>query len=203
MNDVLRGIAVVAVALGGGLARPLPAQWGLTLDVQRNAFGGTSKDTTSSGPGGSFRPGNTPALTLRVDRRLGRVALGVGVRYSRSAVVLNARDLYIGLRGEFTTLETVPEIRVRLARTSHGAALHCYGGPVIGVWTFEDFGARVVTGAVVGVAGEIPIFDRLAFSLRVGGGLTHSIFRDGELPPELVIGTTSRSEIALGLRYGH
>jgi hypothetical protein len=47
-----------------------------------------------------------------------------------------------------------------------------------------------------------PIFDRLALSLRIGGSLMRSVFRDGELPPQAVPKPTRRSEIALGLRYG-
>jgi hypothetical protein len=91
---------------------------------------------------------------------------------------------------------------MRVARSKRGAALELYGGAVIGVWTFEDFGPRAVPGATAGVAGEFLIFDRLTASLRVGGSVLRSVFREGELPPELVLRTMRRSEISLGLRYG-
>jgi hypothetical protein len=116
--------------------------------------------------------------------------------------VVDAQGIFAGLTGEFNGLEALPEVRVRVARTGHGATLELYGGPVIGVWQFEDFGGRVVPGATAGIAGEFPIFDRLALSVRVGGSLLRSVFRDGELPPELVLRTMRRSEISLGLRYG-
>jgi ATP sulfurylase len=45
-------------------------------------------------------------------------------------------------------------------------------------------------------------FDRLALSLRIGGSLMRSVFRNGELPPQVVTKPMRRSEIALGLRYG-
>ncbi|MGH7612991.1 MAG: hypothetical protein ACREMW_02975 [Gemmatimonadales bacterium] len=203
MTNLLRRCAVVATfALSAGLASPLAAQWGVALDVQRSAYGGASKDTTTGGPGGSFRPGNTQAVTLHLDRRLGRVTVGLGARYIRSALLLDAPDLYVGLRGELSALEALPEIRVRFARSHSGAALELYGGAVIGVWKVGELGARAVPGATAGVAGEFPVFDRLTVSLRVGGSVLRSVFRDGELPPELVLRTMRRSEISLGLRYG-
>jgi len=203
MNNLLRRFAVVATfALSAGLASPLTAQWGLALDLQRSAYGGGAKDTTSGGPGGSFRPGNTRAATLRLERRLGRATVGLGARYVRAAIVLDAEDIYFGLRGEFSALEALPEFRVRVARSNRGAALELYGGAVIGVWMFSDLGARVVPGATAGVAGEFPIFARLTASLRIGGSVLRTVFRDGELPPELVLRTMRRSEISFGLRYG-
>ncbi|MGH7753268.1 MAG: hypothetical protein ACREN5_10665, partial [Gemmatimonadales bacterium] len=190
MNNPLRSFVVIAtVALSVGLAAPLTAQWGLVLDVQRSAYGGGSKDTTSGGPGGSFRPASSRGVTLRIERRLGRATVGLGARYVRAGVVLDAADIFIGLRGEFAAFEALPELRVRVARSKRGAALELYGGAVIGVWRFEDFGARAVPGATAGVAGEFPIFGRLTVSLRVGGSVLSSVFRDGELPPELVIRT--------------
>jgi hypothetical protein len=203
MRNLLRRFAVVATfTLSAGLARPLTAQWGFALDLQRSAYGGASTDTTSGGPGGSFRPGNTQAVTLHLDRRLGRATVGLGVRYARSAIVLDAQDIYVGLRGEFSALEALPEIRARVARSKRGAALELYGGAVIGVWAFRDFGARVVPGATAGVAGEFPIVDRLTVSLRIGGSVMRSVFRDGELPSEVAIRTMRRSEISVGVRYG-
>jgi len=203
MDTLLRRLAVVATfALSAGLASPLTAQWGVALDLQRSAYGGASKDTTSGGPGGSFRPGNALAVTLHLDRRLGPATVGLGARYVRSALVLDASDVYVGLRGELSAFEALPELRVRVARTQHGAALELYGGAVIGVWAFQDLGARAVPGATAGIVGEFPIFDRLTASLRIGGSVLRSVFRDGELPPELVIRTMRRSEISLGLRYG-
>lgn len=203
MNNPLRAlVAVATIVLGGGLARCAQAQWGIVLEVQRAAYGGTSRDTSTGGPGGSFRPGSTPALTLRLDRRFGRTAIGLGVRYSRSSVVLDTRDLFVGIHNELAMLEFAPEIRVRIARARAGATFHLYGGPVIGVCMLKDQDTRVVPGAIVGIAGEFPLFDRLALLVRVGGGLTRSVFRDGELPPEFERHTTRRSEIGFGLRYG-
>ena len=203
MKNLLRRFTVVATfALSAGLACPLAAQWGFALDLQRSAYGGASKDTTSGGPGGAFRPGNAQAVTLRLERRLGRATVGLGARYVRAAVVLDAQDVYAGLRGELSTFEALPEFRVRVARSKRGAALELYGGAVIGVWAFGDLGARAVPGATAGVAGEFPIFDRLTASLRIGGSVLRSVFREGELPPELVIRTMRRSEISFGLRYG-
>jgi hypothetical protein len=201
MHNFLRSIAVAGVLLVAA-SRPAPAQWGVTVNLQRTGFGGTSFDTSAGGTEASFRPGNSPAVTLRVDRRLGRVALGLGVRYSRSAIVLDAKDLFAGFHDEVATFEAAPEVRVRLLRTRLGASVHVFGGPVIGAWMLRDQGTRGVAGVVAGVVGEFPLIDRLALEVRVGGGLTGSLFRQGELPPVFERRTTRRSEIGLGLRFG-
>jgi hypothetical protein len=195
-------VAVVLIALCAGMRTSAAAQWGIALDVQRSAYGGSSKDTTTNGPGGSLRPAKTQAIAVRVDRHWNRLAVGLGVRVARSAAVLDAPDIYVGIGGEFTSVEVLPEVRWHVARSSKGAALELYGGPVIGMWAFEDFGNRWVPGATVGVRGAFPIFDRLALSLRIGGSVLRSVFRDGELPQGVVTKPTRRSEIALGLRYG-
>lgn len=203
MNNPLRTlVAVATIVLGGGLVRCARAQWGVGLEVQRAAYGGTSRDTSAGGPGGSFRPGNTPAVTVRLDRRIGRTAIGLGIRYSRSSVVLDTPDLFVGIHNELDMLEFAPEIRVRIARAPAGASLLLYGGPVVCVCRLKDQDTRIVPGAIAGVAGEFPLFDRLALLVRVGGGLTRSVFQDGELPPEFERHTARRSEIGFGLRYG-
>ncbi len=201
MHNLLRGIAVAGVFLVAA-SRPAPAQWGVTVGLQRTGFGGTSFDTSTGGTEASFRPGNTPAVTLRIDRRLGRVALGLGVRYSRSAIVLDGRDVFVGIHDELATIEAAPELRVRLLRTRLGASVHGFGGPVIGVWRVRNQDTRGVVGVVAGVAGEFPLLQKLALEVRVGGGLTGSLFRQGELPPGYERRITRRGEIGLGLRYG-
>lgn len=201
MNHLLRGFAVLGFVLSTP-APPAAAQWGIAVDVHRTGFGGTSYDTSAGGTQASFRPGNTPAVTLRVDRRLGRAGVALGVRYSRSAIVLDAADFFAGFHDEAAAIEAAPEVRIRLVRTHPGATIHVFAGPVIGVWMLRDQGTRSVVGALAGLMGEFPVLDRLVLEARVGGGLTGSLFRAGELPPVFERRPTTRFEIGLGLRYG-
>jgi hypothetical protein len=196
------GLAFVLIALNSEPACAASAQWGVSLDAQRSAYGGGAKDT-SAGAMGSLHPARSRALTVRFDRRWGRFAAGIGARIVRSAMVVDAEGVYVGLANEFNAVEFMPEVRWRLVRTNRGATVELYGGPLIGVWTFEDFGGRTVPGATAGLQGSFPIFDRVSLSLRIGGSLMRTVFRKGELPQELVIRPMRRSEIALGLRYGH
>jgi hypothetical protein len=201
MNYLLRGF-VVAVGFLVGASSLASAQWGVAVTLQRTGFGGTSYDTSSGGTQASFRPGNTPAVTLRADRRIGRVALGFGIRYSRSAILLDGPDLFVGLPDEIATVEAVPEVRFRLLRSLAGASVSGYAGPVIGVWMIRDQGSRAVLGGIAGACGEFPVLDRLSLEVRAGAGVTGSLFRPGELPPEFERRLTWRTEIGLGLRYG-
>jgi len=195
-------VAAATVLLCIAAPREVTAQWGLSLELQRAAFGGTSHDTSTGGTHGSFRPGNTPGITLRFGRRLGRIDLGLGMRYSRSSVVLDNGDLIVGFHNELATIEVAPEVLIRVAHTQAGANLHVYASPVIGICVLKDNGTRVVPGAMAGVAGEFPLLHRLALWVRVGGGLARSVFREGELPPDFELHLARRSEIGLGLRYG-
>lgn len=201
MNHLLRGCAIAAFVVSAGSHRSA-AQWGATIDLQRTGFGGTSYDTSVGGTAASYRPGNSPAITLRIDRRLGRIALGLGVRYSRSAIVLEGTDVFVGIHDEVASFEAAPEVRVRLLRTRPGATINVYAGPVIGAWMLRDQGTRGVAGVVAGVIGEFPIIARLSLEVRVGGGLTGSLFRQTELPPVFERRITRRSELGLGIRYG-
>lgn len=202
MNSSWRASLVVATTLlSAGSVRSASGQWGISLEANRSAYGGTSKDT-SQGPQGSLRPSGTQALTLRFSRRLGRFTAALGARLARSDIVVDASGLSASLSDEFKSIEVLPEVSWRVIRTSPGATLELYGGPVLGVWTFEDFGGRFVPGATAGFHGLFPIADRLKLSVRVGASLMRSVFRDGELPPEVVIRSMRRSEVALGLRYG-
>jgi hypothetical protein len=201
MTRVLPSLALAA-GIAGGTPAALSAQWGVSLEVQRTAFGGTSRDTATDGTHGSFRPAGALAVTARADRRIGRLSVGVGIRYVRAAVLLDGPDVFIGVQDDFAAFEAMPEIRVRIARSSTGASLHGYAGPVIGIWTFSNLGTRAVPGAMGGIAGSFPVMDRLTFWVRVGGGMTRSVFRDQELPPEFRRYPTRRIEFSIGVRYG-
>jgi hypothetical protein len=192
--------AVMALAVSD--LGPLHGQVGVAIELQRSAYGGGSEDTTTGSPGGSFRPAHAQAVALRIDRRVGKTTVALGVRYIRSAGAVDVPGVHLALAGEFTAFEATPELRFRIARSNRGASLSFYGGPVVGVWLFEDFGGRAVPGATAGITGEFPVFDRLVFSVRIGASLLHSVFREGELPPELALRTMRRSEISLGFRYG-
>lgn len=202
MKLLLKSFALAAAVTFGVAPGTLHGQWGVAFDVHRMGFGDTSLDTSTGGTEGSFHPGGAPAVTIRVDRRMGRMTIGLGLRYARSAVLIETPDLFVGLQDRFSMLEAAPEIRVRIAHTPAGANLHLYGGPVIGVWMFSDEGNRAVPGVVVGIAGEFPLFRKLALWVRAGAGLTRSVFQDGELPPEFERHSTRRTEVSLGLRYG-
>lgn len=194
-------VAITMIVLNVGVLRSASGQWGFSFDAQRSAYGGTSKDTSGTAHS-SVRPSKTRALTLRFSRRWGAFTTALGARVARSDLVADAPGVSVGLTDAFNFIEFLPEVSWRVARTNRGATLELYGGPVLGVWTYEDFGGRFVPGATAGLHGVFPIFERLGLSFRVGGSLTRSVFRGNEVPPEVVLHAMRRSEISLGLRYG-
>src|SRR2546427_291688 len=54
----------------------LAAQWSLTVEATASYYGGTSRDGEADPT--AFRPHHPTSVGLRVDRRFGRLGLGVG-----------------------------------------------------------------------------------------------------------------------------
>lgn len=178
------------------------AQWGIGIELQLVGFGGTSVDTSAGYDRETFRPTSAATVGIRADRRMGRLRIGLTVRYGKAGLVLHRKNVFAGEQGDFLLFEVAPEASFRFAAAHTGATAHIYGGPVIDLWALVDADPRVAAGARVGIGGEFPWSGRFMVWVRAGGVLTRSVFVENELPPQFVLRNTRRSEIALGLRYG-
>lgn len=194
---------VIVAALGcAASVRSGAAQWGVGIELQRVAFGGSSIDT-ATGNSQSVRPGDAATYGIRLDRSIGRWRAGLVVRYAQAALVAQSQNISLAEGGDFALLELAPELSYRFAATRTGATAHLYLGPVVGAWSLVDAETRLAPGVRGGLGGEFPLSGRLGVWLRAGGALTRSVFVDQDLPPELVRRATRRTEIAFGLRYGN
>jgi len=175
--------------------------WGLGLEVGLTRFwGGSEPVAPNEAPG--LRPYRPTSVGLRVDRKLGRSRVGLGVQYAASAIGQDGPELAILLKGAMTWLQTTPEFAYQLATIGPVAELRAFAGPVIDFWLPSGDESRVRAGSRAGLEFLVPLGSSLAGLLRVHGGVTGSLFRDTEVPTEFQTKLMPNAGLALGLRLG-
>jgi hypothetical protein len=182
-------------------ARPaLAAQWSVAVEATASYYGGTSRDTGADPT--AFRPHHPTSLGLRVDRRFGRLGVGVGAALGGGADLI-AENSSVGaiLKDALDLFEVAPEVAVVLGRMGSGLAVRVHTGPLLDIWSPEGADTRARTGGQAGLSLEWPVSRRLAGSLRVAAAVTGSLFKEGELPPGFERRAMWRRSVSLGLRY--
>jgi len=178
----------------------LAAQWSLAVEATASYYGGTSRDSGADPT--AFRPHHPTSVGLRVDRRFGRLGVGVGAALGGGADLI-AENSSVGaiLKDALDLFEVAPEVAVILGRTGPGLAVRVHAGPLIDIWSPEGADTRTRAGGQVGLSLEWPVSRRFAGSLRGAAALTSSLFREGELPPGFERRAMWRRSVSLGLRY--
>ena len=181
-------------------ARPaLAAQWSLAVEATASSYGGTSRDGGADPT--AFRPHHPTSVGLRVDRRFGGMAVGVGAALAGSDLIAENSSVGAILKDALDLFEVAPEVAVILGRTGSGLAVRVHAGPLIDIWSPEGADTRTRTGGQVGFSLEWPVSRRFAGSLRGAAAVTASLFREGELPPGFERRAMWRRSVSLGLRY--
>ena len=178
----------------------LAAQWSLAVEATASYYGGTSRDSGADPT--AFRPHHPTSVGLRVDRRFGRLAFGVGTALGGGADLI-AENSSVGaiLKDALNLFEVAPEVALLLGRTGPGLAVRVHAGPLIDVWSPEGEDTRTRAGGQVALSLEWPLSRRFAGALRVAAALTGSLFKEGELPPGFERRAMWRRSVSLGLRY--
>jgi len=195
----LLGRASITLALGGVcLTSPLVAQWLVGLEVGADRFWGGSEDTTSEDL--SFRPYRPTTFAGTLERRSGKVGVGLRLQYSEASLGLEGSEGVAAVKGVFTVYSISPELSYRIASVSDNQ-LHLRLGPLIEIWDIIDQGARTRAGAQGAVAFTVPLGQR--FSVVASGALAliASPFEEGDLPDEYEIKSLWRRRFAGGLQY--
>lgn len=193
--------ALILLGLGSLVPGVAGGQWRLGADIGTSTFWGTSQDTSGTTREGSFRPQRPTTLTLRVERRITRVTLGLALSYSNAALVLQTDGPSIFEDGVLMQVQAAPEIAVAAAQLSTGASLAIHAGPLVEFWTLEGEEERVRLGGQVGLSLQFPLGRRLASAVNARVGVTPSLFKAGELPSEFERRPSWRRGVSLGLRY--
>ena len=177
----------------------LAAQWSLAVEATASYYGGTSRDSGADPT--AFRPHHPTSVGLRVDRRFGRLGVGVGAALAGADLIAENSSVGAILKGALDLFEVAPEVAVIVGRTGPGLAVRVHAGPLIDIWSPQGADTRTRTGGQAGLSLEWPVSRRLAGSLRVAAALTGSLFKEGELPPGFERRAMWRRSVSLGLRY--
>src|SRR2546426_10922393 len=177
----------------------LAAQWSVAVEATASYYGGPSRDSGADPT--AFRPHHPTSVGLRVDRRFGRLGVGVGAALAGADLIAENSSVGAILKGALDLFEVAPEVAVIVGRTGPGLAVRVHAGPLIDIWSPQGADTRTRTGGHAGLSLEWPGSRRFAGSLRVAAALTGSLFKEGELPPGFERRAMWRRSVSLGLQY--
>src|SRR2546426_11374889 len=99
----------------------LAAQWSLTVEATASYYGGTSRNGEADPT--AFRPHHPTSLGLRVDRRVGRLSVGVGAALGGGAdLIAGNRSGGANPKDAPDLFEGPPRVAVPLGRRGPGPA---------------------------------------------------------------------------------
>jgi hypothetical protein len=195
------GLLVCILACGAaGPAAPAAAQWSVAIDAAATVFSGASRDTTLAEPTG-FHPHRPTLFAGRVDRRVGRLGVGLAVGVAGADLIEEGPDAGAVVKHILDLVEVAPEVSLLVAATPAGAALRVHAGPLVDVWSPDGGDDRTRVGGHAAASLEWPIAGRLAGVVRAGAAVTGSLFNADELPPGFVRRAMWRRTVSLGARY--
>src|SRR5436305_13660153 len=96
---LLGSVALAATARAGA------AQWGLSVDVGAARFAGTARDSS----GASLGPYRPTTSSVRVDRELGPIRVGVGVMYARTGLAGEQDRVAVVFYDRASLVEVAPD----------------------------------------------------------------------------------------------
>jgi len=195
----MRHAAWLALGLCLTSPPPLAAQWSLALETAFSHYGGGSRDTAADPT--AIRPHDATLVGLRLDRRFGRLGIGVAAALAGPDVIAENSSAGAIVKGALGLFEIAPEAAVLVGRTQSGVAVRFHAGPLIDVWAPEGEDARTRVGGHAGLSLEWPFSARFAGSVRAGVALTGSLFNEAELPGGFELRGLWRRSVSLGVRY--
>jgi hypothetical protein len=175
------------------------AQWSIGVEVGSDRFWGSSIETAD--PHRSFRPYRPTSLGLALERRGGRLAVALRLRYAGASLALEGQDAAVVVKGIFSHYAAAPELVYRIATIGAANELRLHAGPVFELWTVEGEDSQFRAGGQVAVSLRIPFGGRFAGSLTAGGAVTGSPLSEGQLLEGYERRALWRRSVAAGLEY--
>src|SRR2546426_6188157 len=138
----------------------LAAQWSLTVEATASYYGGTSRNGEADPT--AFRPHHPTSLGLRVDRRFGRLGVGVGATLASADLIAENSSVGAILKDALDLFEGAPQAAVTFGRTGPRLPVRVHARPPIDIWSPEGADTRTRTGGQVGFSLEWPVSRRVA-----------------------------------------
>jgi hypothetical protein len=180
-------------------AAPLAAQWSVGTEVGMLRFWGTSIDTSTPSDPSTLRPSPSTTYGVRVQRRLGRVGLGIGGLYSSVGVGAEKGSVAVEEKGVLKLYEVAPEVSLLVAKPGPGGAFRLHVGPLIDRWSLSDMPDRTRIGARAAVSLDWPLAGRWTGTFAAGVALTSSMFLNDEMPDGYVLRAMWHRALSAGI----
>lgn len=182
-------------------APELAAQWSAGVEVGILRFWGTAIDTVTPTDPPRARPSPSTSYAVRVQRRFGRVGVGIGFLYSKSGAGVENETVAIEETGLVKLYEVAPEISFLVARPGPGGSLLVHVGPLYERWWLryeEDTRRRVGARAAVGL--DWPLGGRWSGTLTGEAAVSAGVFSAEDLPSEFARRATWRRALSAGIQ---
>jgi len=187
-------LAVTAVA-----STPAVSQWTMTAEVGAERFWGGSIEKSEEQR--SFRPYRPTGFGIGLERRAGKLALGVGLRYSSAGLALEGSDGLSAVNGIFTVYSLLPELVYQISRLGSLNRLSLHAGPLLEFWSVLDEGSETRLGVQGALSMNVPLGGRFDGSVAAGAALISSPFGPTQLDPAFERRPLWRRRFAVGLAY--
>ncbi len=178
---------------------PLMGQWAVSAEVGSDRYWGGSVEKTAERR--SFLPYRPTTFGVGVERRAGRLAVGVRFRYAYASLALEGAEAVVAAKGIFTAYSISPELVYRVGSIGSVQALSLHAGPLLEVWSVIDEGSETRLGMQGALSLAVPLGSSFAGSIMVGAALIPSPFGPGQLNPDFERRALWRRRVAAGLEY--
>lgn len=191
---------VSALAVWLFAAAPLAAQWSLGAEAGMLRFWGAAIDTSTPDDPSGARPSPSTSYSVRVQRRFGNLAFGIGVLHSSGGIGVERKTIAVEEKDAVKLDEILPEASLRVAKPGPGGALLLHLGPVIDRWSPVDVPRRTRVGARAAVSLDLPIAGRWTGTFEAGVALSSSMFLNDEVPEGYALRAMWRRALSAGIQ---
>jgi hypothetical protein len=180
-------------------SRSAVAQWSATVEVGADRFWGGSVENAPEHR--SFRPFRPTTFGLGIDRRRGKLGMGVKLQYASAGLGLEGGDAFAAINGVFTRYSVSPEVAYRIGHLGSVNELLIHAGPLFEAWSVTDEETQLRMGIQGALSLSVPFGRRLAGSFTAGAALTPSPFGKDQLDSNYERRALWRRRMAAGLEF--
>lgn len=178
---------------------PVLGQWVVAAEVGADRFWGGSIERTAEQR--SFRPYRPTTFGVGLERRAGKLGLGLRLGYASAGLALEGAEGVVAAKGVFTVYSATPEVVYRLTSVAVVNHLDLHLGPLFEVWSIIDENAQTRVGVQAAVSLSVPLGGKFAGSFTAGAALTPSPFERDQLDAAFEPQALWRRRVAAGLEY--
>jgi hypothetical protein len=174
-------------------------QLAIGAEVGADRFWGGS--LAKAAPRRSFHPYRPTAFGVNIERRAGKLALGVRLRYSSAGLALEGADGAAIANGVFRVYTVAPEVVYRLATLASVNRIQVHAGPLFEVWSILDEESETRVGIQGALSFRVPLGGGLEGSIMAGAALIPSPFAADQLDVNFERRALWRRRLAAGMEY--